>query len=215
MVQFCLHLQRTLIINVQKSKPKALYSGLSIPLPLTRADPLWTHWRSTTKGKALKLASTAFLNHRQHVKYVCRQRCSFKSQEALEIEISWIVVPYRSTPPPFLLQVIVLMVIYYPLRYHSFVLIFADSLLCITLRPEQNGRHSADGIFKWICLNENLLISNHISWKYFPIGLVENKSALVQVMSWCLITDKPIAEQICGLMAYGVTRQRGFCKIWN
>ena len=40
---------------------------------------------------------------------------TFTSQEDLEIEISPIVVHCRSTPPPFLLMVIVLMVIDYPL----------------------------------------------------------------------------------------------------
>ena len=37
-----------------------------------------------------------------------------------------------------------------------------------TLRPKQNGRHFADGIFKCIFLNENAWISLKISLKFVP-----------------------------------------------
>ena len=52
------------------------------------------------------------------------------------------------------------------------------------LRPRQNGRPFADDIFKYIFLNENLLILNKISLKYFPYCLIDNISALVQIMAW-------------------------------
>ena len=53
-----------------------------------------------------------------------------------------------------------------------------------TLRPRQNGRHFADNIFKCIFLNANYCI---ILLKCFSKCPIDNKSALVQVMAWCLI----------------------------
>ena len=76
-------------------------------------------------GKTEKLPSTILLNYHQHGEYSYRLLCgkygynrfnlgsnsrskcpsisctSFTSREDLEIEISPIIVPYRSTPPPF------------------------------------------------------------------------------------------------------------------
>ena len=42
-------------------------------------------------------------------------------------------------------------------------------------------------IFKYIFLTENILID--ISLKHFPYGLIENMSALVQIMAWCRAGD--------------------------
>ena len=58
-----------------------------------------------------------------------------------------------------------------------------------TLRPRQNGRHFADDIFKRIFLNENFWILNKISLKYVPLGLIDNMTALVQIMACCLIGE--------------------------
>ena len=41
----------------------------------------------------------------------------------------------------------------------------------------QNGRHFTDDIFKHIFLNEKFWISNKLSWKYVPWGLVDIMSA--------------------------------------
>ena len=62
-----------------------------------------------------------------------------------------------------------------------------------TLRPRQNGRHFADDIFKCILLNENFLILNKISLKYVPWGPIDNMAALVQIMAWRRIGDKPLS----------------------
>ena len=45
-----------------------------------------------------------------------------------------------------------------------------------TLGPIQGGRHFADDIFKCIFLNEKFLISNEISSKYVPYGLIDNNT---------------------------------------
>ena len=48
-----------------------------------------------------------------------------------------------------------------------------------TLRPRKNGRHFADDTFKYIFLNENVIISFEISLKFVPKGPIDNISALV------------------------------------
>ena len=63
-----------------------------------------------------------------------------------------------------------------------------------TLRPIQNGRHFADDIFKCIFLNENTSISISVSLTFVPEGLINNISALVQIMAWRRLGDKPLSE---------------------
>ena len=48
-----------------------------------------------------------------------------------------------------------------------------------TLRPRQNGRHFADGILKYIFLNENVWIPIKISLRFVPKGPINNIQALV------------------------------------
>ena len=43
-----------------------------------------------------------------------------------------------------------------------------------TLRPRQNGRHSADDTFKRIFLKDNARISIRISLKFVPYGPINN-----------------------------------------
>ena len=47
------------------------------------------------------------------------------------------------------------------------------------IEPETNGRHFPDDIFKFIFLNENVLISIKISLKLVPKGQINNIPALV------------------------------------
>ena len=63
-----------------------------------------------------------------------------------------------------------------------------------TLRPRQNGRYFTDDIFKWIFLNENALISVKISLKFVPKVRIDNIPALVQIMAWGRLGDKPLSE---------------------
>ena len=63
-----------------------------------------------------------------------------------------------------------------------------------TLRPIQNGRHSADGIFKCISLNENIWITIKKSLKFVPKGPINNIQAFVQIMAWRRPGDKPLSE---------------------
>ena len=52
----------------------------------------------------------------------------------------------------------------------------------------------ADDIFKCIFLTENDRILIGISLKFVPRSLIDNKSALVQVMAWRRTGDKPLPE---------------------
>ena len=52
----------------------------------------------------------------------------------------------------------------------------------------------ADDNFKCIFLNENDRILIWISLKLIPKSPIDNKPALVQVMAWRRIGDKPLSE---------------------
>ena len=60
--------------------------------------------------------------------------------------------------------------------------------------PRQNGRHFADDIFKYFFVNEKFCISINISLKFVPKGQINNNTALVQIMAWRRIGDKPLSE---------------------
>ena len=63
-----------------------------------------------------------------------------------------------------------------------------------TLRPRQNDRHFPDDIFKCIFLFENVWIWIKISLKFVPKVRINNIPALVQIMAWRRIGDKPLSE---------------------
>ena len=63
-----------------------------------------------------------------------------------------------------------------------------------TLRPSQNGIHFPDDILKCIFVNENVWISIKISLKFVPKGPINNIPALVQIMVWRRLGDKPLSE---------------------
>ena len=66
-----------------------------------------------------------------------------------------------------------------------------------TLRPRQNGRHFADDIFKYIFINENVWIPIEISLKFVLKGpIIDDSSALVQVMAWRRKGDKSLPEPL-------------------
>ena len=60
--------------------------------------------------------------------------------------------------------------------------------------PGQNGNHFAGDILRWIFAHERFYIFINISLKFVPKGLIHNNPALVQIMAWRRIGDKPLAE---------------------
>ena len=65
-----------------------------------------------------------------------------------------------------------------------------------TLKSEQNGWHFGEDIFKTFSWNNIYVILIWISLKFVPESPIVNKSALVQVMAWCSIGDKPLLKQM-------------------
>ena len=61
-----------------------------------------------------------------------------------------------------------------------------------TSRSRQYGRHSGDGHFKCIFLDESIWISIHISLKFVPNGWINNTPALIQIIDWWRLGDKPL-----------------------
>ena len=81
--------------------------------------------------------------------------------------------------------------------YCSFVvLVLGKHTRCAlnTLRPRQDGRHLPDDIFKCISLNENVWLSIEISLNFVCKGSINNTPALVQIMAWRWLGDKPLSE---------------------
>ena len=91
-----------------------------------------------------------------------------------------------------------------------------------TLRPRQNGRHFADATFKRIFLNDNVRISIKISLK-FPKGPIINIPALVQIMAWRRLGDKPLSEpmlvslltHICVNRPQWVNKRKGLVLLYS
>ena len=67
-------------------------------------------------------------------------------------------------------------------------------VLINTLRPRQDGRLFPDDIFICIFLNENEWNSIKISLKFVPTVPINNIPALVQIMAWRRLGDKPLSE---------------------
>ena len=67
----------------------------------------------------------------------------------------------------------------------------------------QNGRHSADSIFEWISMNENLCILIPISLKFVPNGPIlkviiynYSNSSFIQIQAWRRLGDKQLSEKL-------------------
>ena len=60
--------------------------------------------------------------------------------------------------------------------------------------PGQNGWHFTDDIFKRISVNEKFCILIKISLKFVSKGPIDYNPALVQIMAWRRIGDKPLSE---------------------
>ena len=67
----------------------------------------------------------------------------------------------------------------------------------------------ADDIFKCIFLNETDRISIKISLKFVPRSPIDNKPALVQVMAWRWIGDKPLPEPMIAQFTAHICGTRG------
>ena len=97
-------------------------------------------------------------------------------------------------------------------RRHLYNVFYLPETLLNTLRLRQNGRISADDIFKWIFLNPIIWILIEISLKFVPKGRINKIPALFQVMAWRRPRDKPLSEpMIVSLLTHiCVTRPQCF-----
>ena len=93
--------------------------------------------------------------------------------------------------------------IHFLVRKLSYVASNLTKSLINTLRPRQNGRHFPDEHLNCIFLNENKLILINISLKFVPKGRINNIPALVQIMAWRRLGDKPLSEpMMVGLLTH-------------
>ena len=112
------------------------------------------------------------------------------------------------------------MLVYKYMREVSFVLFHCinnGGIIPIlnTLRPGQNGRHSADDIFKCDFLKENFCILIHISLEFYTKGQIDNTSMLVKVLDWCQTSNKQLLESMLAKMHPVVTWYQWVHCIWN
>ena len=70
----------------------------------------------------------------------------------------------------------------------------------------------ADDIFNCIFLNEKVRILIKISLKFVPKGLINNIQALVQIMAWRRIGDKPLSEPMLPRFSDAYMRHYGQVK---
>ena len=68
-----------------------------------------------------------------------------------------------------------------------------------------NSRHFADDTFKYIFLNENVIISAKMSLKFVPKGPINNISTLVQMMAWRRPGDKPLSEPMMARLRHSAS----------
>ena len=80
------------------------------------------------------------------------------------------------------------------MNIHTDCYISKDTFFINTLIPRQNGHHFADNIFKCIFLKENVWISLKISLMSVPKIQINSIPALVQMMAWHRLGDKPLSE---------------------
>ena len=78
--------------------------------------------------------------------------------------------------------------------YGPVMTLTVDSFVLNILRPRQNGRHFADGVFKCIFLNENVWILLKISFKFVPKGPINHIPSLVQIMARRRPGDKSLSK---------------------
>ena len=71
------------------------------------------------------------------------------------------------------------------LNFHS---LFKASL------PGQYGHHFTDDIFQYIFFSERFCILIQISLKFVPKVPIDNKVALIQLMTWHQTGNKPLSE---------------------
>ena len=62
------------------------------------------------------------------------------------------------------------------------------------LPPGPNGRQFGNDIFRYIFIIGKFCISSRIPLKFVPMGPIDNRPALVQVMAWRLFGVKPLPE---------------------
>ena len=70
--------------------------------------------------------------------------------------------------------------------------------ICVTrpqwVNPGQNGHHFTDEIFRCIFVNGKFCILIKISQNFVTEGPIDKNPALVQIMAWHRIGDKPLSE---------------------
>ena len=90
----------------------------------------------------------------------------------------------------------------------SYISVFCLMMWFNSLRARPNRPHLADGIFKCIFFNENILILIKISMKFISKDPIDNIPALVQIMSWHQPGGKPLSEPMITILLTHISTTR-------
>ena len=83
---------------------------------------------------------------------------------------------------------------YYRNQWSHCIITYIITYTVNTLRPRQSGHHFSYDILEWIFLNENVLITIKISFKFVPRGPINNLPVLVQIINWHQPGDKSLSD---------------------
>ena len=141
---------------------------------------LWTHERHPY----LAIAGKPWLSFVNNLKKVDRNisgaNCIYCSK-ALDI-----MMCFDRCPLPFFLSYVCCIISFQEQEPQQLTHLPLDKMAAIL----------ADGTLKCIFLNENDIISIQMSLKFVPRSPIDSQTALVQVMAWRWIGDKPLCQQL-------------------
>ena len=82
------------------------------------------------------------------------------------------------------------------IRFYEMVVILSRGRWVNSSPPGQNDHHFADDIFSCILANEIFCILIKISLNFVPNSAIDNNAALVKIMAWYQLGDKPLSESM-------------------
>ena len=81
------------------------------------------------------------------------------------------------------------------------------------MEPEQNGGHFANDLFRSVFLYENVWISIKIPRRCVPVGAIDSKLSLIQVMAWHRTGAKPLPLPMINTVHWRLYASPGFNEL--
>ena len=88
------------------------------------------------------------------------------------------------------------LMISYLVGYTYTIWFWPQAYYVTTSPPGQNGHHFADDIFICVFVNEKFCILIKIQLEFVTKDPIKDNPAMVEIMAWCRIGDKPVSDPI-------------------